>query len=227
MVDKHNFKVLCLHGIGTNSDILEAQTAPLRYALGPAYSFTFVDGAHPWPAAPGIEALFGTAQATHCFNYYDGTVAGAEAAVRDLAAYLVDSGPFDCVLGFSLGAALIATLLLAEDGEPELRRAQEMIIKGVVLICGIRPMDWGALVKGQLRALAAEDVPAERKIRVPTVHAWSREDNDYPGHSEALVQMCEERKRTEVLHGAGHDVPRKVDDVAKLVATVKTVVETN
>ena len=43
---------LCLHGMGTNSRIFEAQTAAIRYAMGQEHSFEFVDGAAPAKMAP-------------------------------------------------------------------------------------------------------------------------------------------------------------------------------
>lgn len=38
---------LCLHGMGTNSRIFEAQTAAIRYTLGSQHTFKFLDGAVP------------------------------------------------------------------------------------------------------------------------------------------------------------------------------------
>lgn len=87
-------------------------TASLRYHLGPAtaYDFDFVGGAYHWPAYPGISDLFGPQQAY--LSYIDGSAAGAIAFLEDLAARLTENGPFDAVMGLSVGGAKLATLLL-------------------------------------------------------------------------------------------------------------------
>lgn len=40
-------RFLCLHGMGTNSRIFEAQTAAIRHNLGSQRTFAFSDGAVP------------------------------------------------------------------------------------------------------------------------------------------------------------------------------------
>ncbi len=201
----------------------------LRYYLGPSYDFTFLNGAHPWPAAPAVKAYFGAERAEACYSYFDGTAPSAAASVRDLASYLCENGPFDCVLGFSLGASLVATLLLidpAVDPDPALQRAKTMVIKAAVFICRIAPCNWTSLAgRGETRELGPGDVSADEKIRISTVHAWSSEDKEYPGHDEMLLSMCAESTRTEIVHTAGHGVPRNADEVSVLARAIKDVVE--
>ena len=50
-------RFLCLHGMGTNSRIFEAQTAAIRYLLGSEHTFEFIDGAVPTPMAPSMLSL--------------------------------------------------------------------------------------------------------------------------------------------------------------------------
>ena len=47
-------RFLCLHGMGTNSRIFEAQTAAIRYLLGSEHTFEFIDGAVPTAMAPSM-----------------------------------------------------------------------------------------------------------------------------------------------------------------------------
>ncbi|KAI2628871.1 serine hydrolase FSH [Hypoxylon sp. NC1633] len=217
------YKVLCLHGIGTNSDILEFQTASLRYHLGPSFVFTFVNGAHPWPAAPGIEHSYGLEQAADCFSYYDGSASSAEQAVRDLALYLCENGPFDFILGFSLGAAVAATLLLCPGLDQELRKAQSMV-KAAVFICGILPQKWESLQKGILEEIKPEDIPEEMKINISTVHAYSQQDNEFGDQSEMLARMCVKGKMLSILHTAGHDAPKELEEVKALAEAMRLIV---
>jgi hypothetical protein len=46
-------RILCLHGDGTNSGILETQIAPLRAKLDGSWDFVFLDGEVEAEAAEG------------------------------------------------------------------------------------------------------------------------------------------------------------------------------
>lgn len=209
------FKVLCLHGIGTNSEILEAQTAALRYQLGDAYQYDFLDGEYPWPAAKGICEVFGDRQV--CYSYFDGSPESVLKAVDDLATYVTDHGPFHAVMGFSLGAALVATLLLRAE-----KQQARPPIKCAIFLCGTLPCDWHELESGHMRLLQAEDVG--QAIQIPSVHVWSLEDVDYPGQSAQLAQMCEATRRLEVLHSGGHSVPSQGNELVAFAHAVQQII---
>lgn len=274
MSAEDKYKVLCLHGIGSNSDVststrqpcgkntllqrwqkltknrslrhklvsthylpeysaldrrdgalLTREPASLRYCLGESYEFSFVDGGHPWPAATGIEASYGKEQSSSCFSYYDGTAASAAEAVRDLASYLCENGPFHYVLGFSLGASLIATLLMGGTADESIRQAKDMI-KSAVFICGIPPQNWERLQSGHLEETNPEDMTEDMKIDTHTIHAYSLEDDQFRGRSQLLLKLCKNGASVEILHTAGHDVPRKSDEVKALAKAMKTHSET-
>lgn len=194
---------------------LTGLSASLRYYLGESYEFSFVDGGHPWPAATGIEASYGKDQSASCYSYYDGTAESAVDAVRDLASYLCENGPFHHVLGFSLGASLIATLLLCEQTDNDIQTAKGMI-KSAIFICGIPPQNWERLQSGQMEEIKPENIADEMKIDIHTIHAYSLEDDQFPGRSQLLLELCKKEARVEILHTAGHDVPRKSDEVKVL-----------
>lgn len=102
-------KFLCLHGMGTNSDVYEAQLGGIIGRLDPTHTFVFVDGLVACEPAEGVDALF---PGPFCC-YYDKPVAGQlEAAYALVREVLDEEGPFDGVVGFSQGAALAASLLL-------------------------------------------------------------------------------------------------------------------
>ncbi|KAI0972149.1 serine hydrolase-domain-containing protein [Xylaria arbuscula] len=159
-----HYKFLCLHGIGTNSEIFQTQL-------------------------------------------------GALAAVDDLADYVTENGPYDAVIGFSLGAALIATLLLHTGKDNAIQQ-----IRSAVFICGTLPCCPKELAIGRIRLLQAKD--ATSVIKTPTLHLWSREDAEYPGQSEQLVQVCTKETRRVIMHGAGHNVPSRSNEAAEIAAAV-------
>ncbi|KAL4747555.1 hypothetical protein BDW72DRAFT_196632 [Aspergillus terricola var. indicus] len=219
------YRILCLHGIGTNSKVFEAQTAPaaLRYQLGDSYEFEFIEGSYLWPAAPGIASCFGTDQ--YYRSYVDESPASVLKAVRDLARYAVSSetGPFDAVMGFSLGAALALTLLLHADMPDVLGPARKILFRSAIFLCATLPCDWGALHEGQVRLLSANEVAA--KIGIPSVHFWSPQDAEYPGHSAEVVRMCEPAGRVEVVHSFGHGLPTGGEEVKRLAEAIRQTVE--
>ncbi|TVY30664.1 Esterase [Lachnellula hyalina] len=222
------FKILCLHGIGTNSEIFEAQIAGLIYELGTDYDFQFIDGAYPWPAAPGIREMFGD---QICYSYYDGSAQSAYQAVDDLAAYACSNGPYDAVLGFSLGATLAATLLL-RDADQELCKPDQCRPGGptfrcAFFFCGTLPCDWHQLELGEMKFLDAGDI--KQPIQIQTLHVWSPADVAYPGQSAQVADMCDNRKKKVVTHGEGHAIPSQrgiltniANDIRELVAKTDT-----
>lgn len=69
-----------------------------------------------------------------------------------------------------------------------------------------------------MRLFQAEDV--SDTIRIPTIHAWSLDDVDYPRQSAQLVQMCDRARCVEVVHGGGHTVPSWGNEVEALASAV-------
>lgn len=47
-------RILCLHGYGTNGNILSTQLAPIRSQLPEAWEFIFLDGEEVTLPAPGM-----------------------------------------------------------------------------------------------------------------------------------------------------------------------------
>ncbi|KAI2479854.1 FSH1 domain containing protein [Pyrenophora tritici-repentis] len=211
------YKALCLHGIGTNADIFESQTAALRQQLIPHFDWDFIEGSHFWPAAKGVCEIFGTHQV--CYSYFDGTAQSASNAIEDLAAYVIENGPFDVLIGFSLGAAMIATLLLSSE-----HSKARSNIKSVALLCATLPSDWNELLNGRITQLRARDVKEDRRIKIPSVHAWSPDDVDYPGESIEVLRMCVSSRRVEITHSMGHSVPFQGEELIQFAKAMATMV---
>lgn len=206
--------------------MLICTTAPLRYQLGDDYEYDFVDGPYPWPAAKGIAEVFG--ESNIYSSYFDGSKESAIQAVNDLADYAKSNGPFDAVMGFSLGAALAATLLLREetyraDPANSSLPGRNEPFKCAIFLCGILPADFTEVESKTMQLLRAGDI--QYVIQSPTVHIWSPHDEDYPGQSLELVNMCEPSKRIEVLHGAGHSVPTQGEDLMNAVDAIRRTME--
>ena len=134
--------------------------------------------------------------------------------MEDLADYVAENGPFDAVMGFSLGATLAVTFLLNKN---KLGFA-ESPFKFAVLICSCLPCDWDALQAGRLEFLDPTQVPAPMKI--PTIHCWSPEDMEYPGESRLVVEMCDASTRVNLQHSAAHNPPTQPREVNELAQAI-------
>lgn len=112
-------------------------------------------------------------------------------------------GPYDGLIGFSLGCSLGASWLIREL---TLRPHEPLSIKCAIFFSGIRPVDTIALDRGEICFLEppADGSPLLRGF--PTAHIWARNDHWAEG-SEKLCSMCDQSERTVFLHGEGHSVP--------------------
>lgn len=130
-----NMKILCLHGMGTNSDIYEAQMAPIIAQMDTAYEFVFVDGLIECEPADNVEGVF----PAPFYCYYDKpTLEQLKAAYDLIYEVMRDEGPFDGVFGFSQGGALAASLILHHQSTwPS--RVQEDPFKFAVFMCASLP----------------------------------------------------------------------------------------
>ncbi|KAI1618121.1 serine hydrolase-domain-containing protein [Exophiala viscosa] len=126
-------RVLCLHGMGTNSGIFEAQTEMFRSLLPHHFEYEFFDADHEYPAAEGVGEIFpGPYYAFYPVPTTD-NVAGAHQYVQEI---IDEEGPFDAVMGFSQGAALAASILLRHEKEKPLEPAPFRL---AIFICGSLP----------------------------------------------------------------------------------------
>jgi len=188
-------------------------TAGLRHELGAGFEYDFVDGTHPWPAAPEIAQVFGNQQ--NCYSWYDGSAASVATAVDDLAGYVEENGPFDSVFAFSLASGLVATLLL----RPTPSAVQPHIKSVVFMSASTLPCDWHELKKGNIRFLGMNDISGS--IDIPTLSVWSVEDAMSLGRADELMRMCNEKRRGEVHHSAGHGIPARGTEVGAVAAAIR------
>ncbi|KAK4134180.1 hypothetical protein BT67DRAFT_310543 [Trichocladium antarcticum] len=127
-------KVLGLHGHGTSAQIFKSQTAAFRAKLPKHFTFDFADAPYPSAPAPGIQAVFDSG---HYTFWPQPTTALIRGAHQWLADHVAAHGPYDAVMGFSQGCALISSFLL--------RHAREtpdalLPFRAAVFVCGGVPL---------------------------------------------------------------------------------------
>ncbi|PWY83832.1 hypothetical protein BO94DRAFT_586880 [Aspergillus sclerotioniger CBS 115572] len=201
-------RFLCLHGMGTNARIFEHQTAAIRQSLGSGHTYEWLEGAVKTQMAPGIQDLVSLDD--EFLTYVNDTPESQRQAMTDLEHFIAGEGPFDGLMGFSLGAGCGATYLLDHlqqggKGRPPFRCA--------VFFSGAPP----------LQAKSASPGP-RLLIDIPTVHVWGLNDLAY-GYGPALSRWCNAEQREVVLHEGGHEIPGPRDPLA-LARTVQAIKRT-
>ncbi|KAI9842019.1 MAG: hypothetical protein M1837_007515 [Sclerophora amabilis] len=130
-------RVLCLHGMGVNADIMRKQTASFRSLLPSFYEFTFVDGGSTCDAAPGVAEFYPGPY--RCW-YDTPTTKKVAKAHRRVFAIIRQEGPFDAVMGFSQGASLAASMILHHQIE---RPSEPPLFRVAIFICSPLPFSSG------------------------------------------------------------------------------------
>ncbi|MCJ1435200.1 hypothetical protein MMC27_004572 [Xylographa pallens] len=82
----------------------------------------------------------------------------------------------------------------------------------------------GEVLETDVYGLDFTQYPKEWRIRIPTVHVYGKKDPRCPA-SIQLAWFCEDRKRREYDHGAGHEVPRKRDVSVAIAEAVEWAVK--
>ncbi|KAM3436083.1 hypothetical protein MY4824_004561 [Beauveria thailandica] len=132
-------RVLCLHGLGTGSHILKSQLSPVISMLPSSYSFVFLDAPVICDASPGVADLY--VGPYRCW-FNTPTNHKVAQAYKHMQKFLDDNSdhPFDVVIGFSQGAALVAGMLLREQLELAGRRkTTPPLFKAAMFICSPLP----------------------------------------------------------------------------------------
>jgi len=201
-------KFLCLHGKGTNSKIFEFQTAAIRHELGPEHRYDFLEGSVPCAAAPGISSL--SPETDEFFEYCDtNSFASCSQMVRDLETYVATEGPFDAVMGFSIGATIAAGLMLHQL-KAEAQNGAAPTFKCAIFFSGDIPLDLCSWERGQLQKI--QHGAYHELLSVPTAHIWG--SNDERGFGPELSKLCVASLRSVFVHGAGHEIPGPKDKFA-------------
>ncbi|KAF3905337.1 hypothetical protein AA313_de0204024 [Arthrobotrys entomopaga] len=198
--------LLCLHGLGTNSKVLEVQTAAIRAELGGGHTYDFVNGTVPWPKAPELGDMF--LDEDQYFAYYDPeNPLSMYKAILDLKRYIEVEGPFDGVLGFSHGAALASSYLLGQvvlaDSE---KLKSESPWKYAIFLSGGVPCDLTFLRKGELVPVTKT---SKLQIGIPTAHIFAKNDVWYEIGSSVIESLSISQVRHISIHNEGHVIPSR------------------
>jgi len=202
-------RFLCLHGMGTNSRIFEAQTAAIRYLLGSEHTFEFIDGAVPTSMAPMIEPFVSSSDES--LQYVDvSSRESCQKGLQDLDAYVTEEGPFDGVMAFSQGAGLAASLIVHRAQQDVDQARLHPAFDCAIFFSGGIPENPRTLLSEEPRSWLQFEEYGEL-IEIPTVHIWGRNDRIYPNFGPVLSRLCKGAEREELVHDGGHEIPGAKD----------------
>ncbi|KAI0190607.1 DUF341 domain protein [Astrocystis sublimbata] len=209
---------LCLHGVGTNSKILELQTLAIRHALGPEHTYDFVEGGVDYPMEPTIAPLVSADDTFHA--YFDPTSGlSMLETMNDLDDLIAEADPpYDAVLGFSHGSSLAATMLTRPGHDKP-----ELPFKLAIFFSPGMAVDPIALTQDEIRVLQVEEKDGKPLIRIPTVHVYGEHDPNAPGQGKMLQALCQANGSYSSVHRLGHQIPGSADkrDLDAAVAAIK------
>ena len=187
-------KILCLHGGGGSADEFEREIAHLKHACGRLAHFVCKDAPHPAGARQRLWHGDADKQGAHAVGFWDDAVTALNETVRS-------EGPFDGVMGYSMGAAA-AFALIAQMPEGTFRFA--------VGCCGYPPTNQPSA----MRALEAR-----RPLHTPFLCALGRNDGTIPNaFSMEQVEYFAPGAVTLLTHPGGHTPPHAQEEVAQLVS---------
>ncbi|KAL4981983.1 serine hydrolase FSH [Aspergillus falconensis] len=210
---------LCLHGVGTNSKILELQTAAIRYGLGPEHTYDFVEGGVDYPMEAGIAHLVSARDSFHA--YFDPSSGRAMiSALGDLAQLIADADPpYDGILGFSQGASLAATFLLGPDP------MAKTCFKVAIFLSAGMAADHAVLHLDRVQMLEAKAKAGQCNIgiQIPTAHVFAENDPVAPAQGRLLHALCAPTVAHVAVHNLGHRVPGagERDDLQRAITVIR------
>ncbi|EED18832.1 DUF341 family oxidoreductase, putative [Talaromyces stipitatus ATCC 10500] len=208
-------KILCLHGAGTNAQILDSQLAPLVRALQKDQIATFhsVEGEVEDSPGPGIEGFF----EGPFFSYYkwpqtvhdDGH--SVTTAYNMLYEIIEEDGPFDCILGFSHGGAVAAGLMVHHITQ---NPYDSPLFRCAIFFNSFPPFR----MNDENEPILNEGL--EGKLTVPTLHVAGRQDFVY-NYSLNLYKICNAETSTLLTHDGGHEIPTDAKMITKMAAAIR------
>nr|QTE75993.1 ZopR1 [Diffractella curvata]BBU42027.1 putative hydrolase [Diffractella curvata] len=208
-------KFLCLHGAGTNAQILGSQLGPLMRELGKDNSaiFHLVEGDVGSPPGPGIEGFyegpfFSYYKWPRTFNDNDESIMEAYDMLYEV---IEEEGPFDGILGFSHGGTL-ATGFLAHHAT--LNPYDPPLFRCAVFFSSLAPF-----------RMNDDETPVfeeglEGKIKIPTLHVMGTKDFIY-SYSLHLFNLCDVKSSAILVHDRGHEIPSDGKTLARMAAAFR------
>ena len=191
-------RVLCLHGYRQNETIFRERSGALRKLVKKYIDFVFVTAPHVIPEDTNVAREDGEqergwwfSRPNRSYNALDvtDTCIGFEESLKFIQDVFESQGPFDGVLGFSQGAALVSLLCVLRND-----LSNKIEFRFAILIAGFQSL------------VSPHQHMYSDPIDCPSFHTIGSSDGVIPTHSseELLSKFV---NGTAYRHSGGHYVP--------------------
>ncbi|KAL3473807.1 serine hydrolase FSH [Aspergillus californicus] len=183
-------------------EILQGQTGAIRYELGNRHTYDFVEGTVPWKLPSTSKDSMMDDEET--FAYFDPTRAESlSQAVEHLGNYVEAEGPYDGVIGFSMGALVAIWWMMQcqSEGKPLPFR--------VAILFSASP---------DAKSMPVGNIP-DVCLDLPTAHIWGEEDA-WLETAQIVSRICTAEKRSIYVHQKGHEISGAPEDVIGMVKAI-------
>ncbi|KGO73767.1 Serine hydrolase FSH [Penicillium italicum] len=156
---------------------------------------------------------------SHSYDFVDGTFPSAlnEDAFDDLERYVAAEGPYDGVMGFSLGATFVMSWMFKKLREQNDDKPVQLPFKVGIFFSAPGLLQYHDLLVEQL--FGSKFNPADGFLDIPTAHIWGCHDRDKE-KAEAASQACNELVRSVFVHDKGHEIPISSDNVILMAKAI-------
>jgi hypothetical protein len=132
-------------------------------------------------------------------------------AVHHLDRYLEVEGPYDGVIGFSLGATFVLSWMINKAWERKRDKSVELPFKvGIFFSNAGRLLDYSDQIEKSI--VPFDPVAIDGLLDIPTAHIWGISDPDKE-NAQLAMQACNEETRSVFIHDRGHEVPMSAENV--------------
>jgi predicted esterase len=139
------------------------------------------------------------------YTYYTEDPETIKRAVADLSDFVKEEGPYDGLIGFSIGAALAAALIMSDSMLKSSRDLQQPIFKVAIFFSSTAPINSVVYYESGIRRLIREEDGT--LIHIPTAHIWGRNDTSWAKESQEVANVCASEMRHIFVHDGGHEIP--------------------
>lgn len=215
----HLPRILCLHGGGTNARIFRAQCRVLEKALKPFFRLCYAQA--PYRSKPGSDVV-SVYKNYAPFRAWLDPVQDTERITTETEISLRKAmaeddikgatGDWVGLLGFSQGAKISASLLLAQ----QIRKAELGSQKPSIM----PKWKFAVLLAGRGPLISATPMHTRDLLRFPTIHVHGLTDPGLDLHRKLLYENFDKRHTRLIEWDGEHRVPIKTKDVADIVKEI-------
>ena len=215
----HLPRILCLHGGGTNARIFRAQCRVLEKALKPFFRLCYAQAPYRSKPGPDVVSVYKNYAPFRAWldpeQDTERITTETEISLRKAMAeddMMGATGDWVGLLGFSQGAKICASLLLAQ----QIRKAEVGSQKSSIM----PKWKFAVLLAGRGPLISATSTRTRDLLRFPTIHVHGLSDPGLNLHRKLLHENFDKRHTRLIEWDGEHRVPIKTKDIANIMEEI-------